>query len=130
MQTIISGVKWIWGAILVAFLAIGIPVAWLWVGSQVQGGTSPTGTAIVTVIVGLTMSYAIVAVIAAWLKGRVSGASERYRFLWNRSLSEERYTPTSTTFLETVLIIATVVVALIIIVWFFAFGNPGVPVTP
>ena len=130
MHAFISGVKWLWGAILVAFLAIGIPVAWLWVGSQVQGGTSPTGTAIVTVIVGLTMSYAIVAVIAAWLKGRVSGANERYRFLWSRSLSEERYTPEGTPFLDTVLIIATIVVALIIIVWFFAFGNPGVPVTP
>ena len=130
MSAIRSGVKWVWGVILVAFLAIGIPLAWVWVGSQVQGGTSPTGTAIVTVIVGLTMSYAVVAVIAAWLKGRVDGAGERYRFLWNRSLSEERYNPASTTFLETVLIAATIVVALIIVVWFFAFGNPGVPVTP
>jgi hypothetical protein len=130
MDAIRSGVKWLWGAILVAFLAVGIPLAWVWVGSQVQGGTSPTGTAIVTVIVGLTMSYAIVALIAAWLKGRVGGETTRYRFMWNRSMRDERYTPASTTFLENVLIVATIVVALIIVVWFFAFGNPGVPVTP
>jgi hypothetical protein len=130
MDAIRSGVKWLWGAILVAFLAVGVPLAWVWVGSQVQGGTSPTGTAIVTVIVGLTMSYAIVAVIAAWFKGRVGGETTRYRFLWNRSMRDTQYTPTSTTFLENVLIIATIVVALIIVVWFFAFGNPGVPVTP
>jgi hypothetical protein len=130
MDTIRSGVKWLWGAILVAFLAVGIPLAWVWVGSQVQGGTSPTGTAIVTVIVGLTMSYSIVALIAAWIKGRMGGENTRYRFLWNRSMRDERYTPTSTTFLENVLIVATIIVALIIVVWFFAFGNPGVPVTP
>lgn len=129
MAVIRSGVKWLWGAVLVALLAVGIPLAWVWVGSQVQGGTSPTGTAIVTVIVGLTMSYSVVALIAAWLKGR-HGSGERYRFLWNRSMRDQRYTPSSTTFLENVLIIATIVVALIIAVWFFAFGNPGVPVTP
>lgn len=130
MEAIRSGVKWVWGAILVVFLAVGIPLAWVWVGSQVQGGTSPTGTAIVTVIVGLTMSYAVVALIAAWLKGRVGGEPTRYRFLWNRSMRDESYTPASTTFLENVLIAATIVVALIIVFWFFAFGNPGVPVTP
>ena len=130
MDTIRSGVKWVWGVVLVAFLAVGIPLAWVWVGSQVQGGTSPTGTAIVTVIVGLTMSYAIVALIAAWLKGRTGDEAPRYRFLWTRSMRDERYAPTSTTFLENVLIAATIVVALIILVWFFAFGNPGVPVTP
>jgi small-conductance mechanosensitive channel len=129
MEAIRSGVKWLWGAILVVFLAVGIPLAWVWVGSQVQGGTSPTGTAIVTVIVGLTMSYSIVALVAAWLKGR-QGGGERYRFLWTRSMRDERYQPTSTTFLENVLIVATIVVALIIVVWFFAFGSPGVPVTP
>jgi len=40
------------GAVVVALLAAGIPLAWVWVGSQVQGGTSPSATAIATVVTG------------------------------------------------------------------------------
>jgi hypothetical protein len=118
------------GALLVALLAGGLPLAWVWVGSQVQGGTSPSATAIATVVSGLIMSYAFVAVIAAWIKGRGGarqGAPTRYA--WNRSMRDERYTPAATTFLENVLIVATIVVAIVVTVWFLFYGNPGVPVT-
>ena len=117
------------GALLVALLAGGLPLAWVWVGSQVQGGTSPSATAIATVVSGLIMSYAIVAVIAAWLKGRGSRQGAPPRYAWNRSMRDERYTPASTTFLENVLIVATIVVAIVVTVWFLFYGNPGVPVT-
>jgi hypothetical protein len=127
-QMLRGGVRLIVGLALVALLAAGIPVFWVWVGSQVQGGTSPTGTAIVTVICGLIVSYSIVAVIIAWAKGRASRPErEPVRFAWNRSLRDERYRPAATSFLENVLIAATIVVAIIVTVWFFLFGNPGVP---
>jgi hypothetical protein len=125
-----TGARLIVGIALVALLGAGIPLFWVWVGSQVQGGVSPDGTAIVTVICGLIVSYSLVAVIVASIKGRSSQASRRpARYAWNRSLRGERYQPAATSFLENVLVIATIVVAIVVAVWFFFFGNPGVPGT-
>ena len=115
---------------LVAVLAAGIPLAWVWVGSQVQGGTTPSATAIATVVTGCMASYGFVALLAAWLKGRgqqQSGAARHERYAWNRSMRDEAVTPRETNFLENVLIVTTIVVGLIVVVWFFLYGNPGVP---
>jgi hypothetical protein len=120
------------GAVVVMLLATGIPLAWVWVGSQIQGGTSPSATAIATVVTGCMASYACVALLAAWFKGRGDHAARqarRERYAWNRSLRDEAKTAPSTTFLENCLIATTIVVALIVVVWFFLYGNPGVPQT-
>jgi hypothetical protein len=130
MAVLRGGARLIVGIALVVLLAVGIPMFWVWVGSQVQGGTSPTGTAIVTVISGLILSYSVVAVIVSWVKGRsAKGPAQPVRYSWNRSLRGERSQPAATTFLENVLVIATIVVAIVVAVWFFLFGNPGVPGT-
>ena len=122
--------KFTFGVVLVAILAAGIPLAWVWVGSQVQGGTSPSATAIATVVTGCMASYGFVALIAAWLKGRnanTPGAAQNERFAWNRSLRDERHTAPETNFLENILIITTIVVGIVVTVWFFLYGSPGVP---
>jgi hypothetical protein len=124
-----GGARLVIGAALVLLLAAGVPMAWVWVGSQVQGGTTPRGTAIVTVICGMIVTYSFVAVIAAWAKGRQPSDEQPVRFAWNRSLRDERYRPAATSFLENVLIAATILVAVIVTVWFFLFGSPGVPTT-
>ncbi len=118
------------GALLVALLAAGIPLAWVWVGSQVQGGTSPSATAIATVVTGCMASYSCVALLAAWLKGRSeqeSAAARHERFAWNRSMRDSEHRPPDTNFLENILIVSTIVVGIIVAVWFFLYGNPGVP---
>lgn len=118
------------GALLVALLAAGIPLAWVWVGSQVQGGTSPSATAIATVVTGCMASYGCVALLAAWLKGRSdqqSAAARHERFAWNRSMRDSAHTPPETNFLENVLVVTTIVVGIIVTVWFFLYGSPGVP---
>ena len=118
------------GAILVAVLAAGIPLAWVWVGSQVQGGTSPSATAIATVVTGCMASYGLVALLAAWLKGRgqeVPGAARHERYAWNRSLRDQAKSVTPGSFLENVLIVTTIVVGIVVTVWFFLYGSPGVP---
>jgi hypothetical protein len=127
---VVSIARFTLGAVLVALLAGGIPLAWVWVGSQVQGGTSPSATAIATVVTGCMASYGFVALIAAWLKGRgeeVSSAARHERYAWNRSLRDEANAPRQTNFLENILIITTIVVAIGVTVWFFLYGNPGVP---
>ncbi len=122
--------KFTFGALLVALLAGGIPLLWIWVGSQVQGGTTPSATAIATVVTGCMASYGLVALIAAWIKGRnteVPGAARNERYAWNRSLRDERHSAPETNFLENILIITTIVVGIVVTVWFFLYGSPGVP---
>ncbi|MGI9021469.1 MAG: hypothetical protein ACR2G3_12265 [Solirubrobacterales bacterium] len=118
------------GAVVVALLAAGIPLAWVWVGSQVQGGTAPKAAAIATVVTGCIASYGLVALLAAWFKGRgdiVARRARNERYAWNRSLRDERKHAPETSFLENCLIAATIVVGLVVTVWFFLYGNPGVP---
>ena len=125
-----SFIRFAGGAVLVALLAAGIPLAWVWVGAQVQGGTTPSATAIATVVIGCMASYGLVAVLAAWLKGRSqeqAAAARHERYAWNRSMRDESHTPTETNFLENVLIVTTIVVGVIAVVWFFLYGSPGVP---
>jgi hypothetical protein len=77
-------------------------------------------------------SYGLVALLAAWFKGRGDHAARkvrRERYAWNRSLRDERKTAPKTTFLENCLIATTIVVFLVVTVWFFLYGNPGVPQT-
>src|SRR6476619_6822850 len=57
------------------FLWIGVPVAWLWIGSQVQGETGSLGLAILVMMVG-----AIVSIVGiAWLLGQLGHAHNRLR---------------------------------------------------
>lgn len=123
-------VKFTLGALLVALFAAGIPVAWVWVGSQVQGGTEPSATAIATVVTGCMATYGVVALLAAWLKDRgtqESSAARHERYAWNRSMRDQSKTPRQTNFLENVLIATTITVGIIVTVWFFLYGSPGVP---
>ena len=84
-------------------------------------------------VTGCLASYGLVALLAAWFKGRGDHAARKARserYAWNRSLRDERKTPPRTTFLENCLIATTIVVGIVVTVWFFLYGNPGVPVAP
>lgn len=115
------------GVLLVVLLGAGLPLAWVWVGSQVQAGTRPTAAAIATVMAGMIVSYAVILVVGSWLKARSEAMPKHRRFAWNRSLRDQRETPEATTFLENVVIATTIVTAVVVTVWFFFFGDPGVP---
>lgn len=110
-------------------LAAGPPLLWIWIGSQVQGGPDPSGTAIVTVIAGLVISYMLIGLAVAWIASRSGrGPGGRIRYAWNRSMRDEEHKPTATHWLEDAFVAAAILVTVIIVVWFFFYGNPGVPV--
>jgi hypothetical protein len=115
------------GLVLVAVLGFGLPLAWVWVGSQVQAGTRPTAAAIATVMAGMIVSWGVILVVASWVKSRSDTNPQHRRFAWNRSLRDERDKPRETSFLENIVIATTLVTALVVTIWFFLFGDPGVP---
>jgi divalent metal cation (Fe/Co/Zn/Cd) transporter len=117
-------------AVGIVVFGAGIPFLWVWVGSQLQGGTAPSMSGLGVALFGIVISYALLAWAFAWIKARTSpdgGRSVRYE--WNRSLSAERHeAPRNTHALEDIAVSATVIVAVICSIWFVLFGNPGVPV--
>jgi len=127
LSALSSTARFVLGLFLVALLGAGLPLVWVWVGSQVQAGTKPTAAAIATVMAGMILSYGVILLIASWLKARAETGPRDRRFAWNRSMRGEREEPEETTFLENVIIATTLVTAVVVTVWFFFFGDPGVP---
>jgi heme/copper-type cytochrome/quinol oxidase subunit 2 len=48
-------------------LWVGVPVGWLWVGSQVQSSTGSLGTALAVMMLGVLVSIALVVPLLGWL---------------------------------------------------------------
>jgi hypothetical protein len=116
-------------AVAVVVFGAGVPFLWVWVGSQLQGGTAPSFGGLGVALFGIVVSYAALAYFFAWLKQRSDpDAGKPVRYEWNRSLSAERRQPGRTTALEDIAMTATVIVAVVCTIWFLLFGNPGVPV--
>jgi len=53
-------------------LWVGIPLGWLYVGSQVQGSTGSLGTALLVMMVGVVASIVVLVTILGWLNRKHS----------------------------------------------------------
>jgi len=65
------------GLVLVALMVvgslglwIGIPLAWFWIGGQVQGATGSLGAAVGASLVGVVVSVAAMVPVLAWLNDK------------------------------------------------------------
>jgi hypothetical protein len=99
-------------------LWLGIPVGWLWIGSQVQASTG-VGTAIAVMLVGSIVS--IVAI--AWVLGTLNRLHER--LLEARGV--ERQGPP---LLEVVLVVTAAITLVGFALWFFVLAGPGPSLAP
>jgi divalent metal cation (Fe/Co/Zn/Cd) transporter len=123
-------VRWPLAAAGVLFFGAGVPWGWVWVGSQLQGGTKPSMTGLGVALFGIILSYALMAYLLAWIKARVTHQEGRpVRYEWNRSLSAERKGAPVTHPIEDIVMTATILVGIVCTIWFFLFGSPGVPAT-
>jgi len=100
-------------------LWIGVPAAWLWIGSQVQGSTGNVGTAIAVMLTG-----AIVSIVAlAWVLGRLNRMHEHLR-------EARGAKSTGPPLLEVVLVVTAAVALVGFAVWFFVLAGPGPELAP
>jgi uncharacterized membrane protein YbhN (UPF0104 family) len=97
-------------------LWVGVPVAWLWIGSRLQNATS-LATAIGAMMGGMLLSITL-------LLGVLGGLSRRHT-----ELQERRGVPENeTTALELVLVSSAVVAVVGFFIWFFGFsGSSPIP---
>ena len=129
LRVIVGFVKIVMAVVAVILFGAGIPFLWIWIGSQLQGGTAPSFGGLGVALLGIVASYSLLAVVFAWVKERLAPQEGPVRHAWNRSLSAERREgPSQTTPIEDIAAAATLVVAVVCTLWFLLFGNPGVPV--
>ncbi|MGI9020857.1 MAG: hypothetical protein ACR2G3_09135 [Solirubrobacterales bacterium] len=124
-------VRIVLAVVAVIVFGAGIPFVWIWIGSQLQGGTAPSFGGLGVALAGIVVSYSLLLTIFAWAKERLRPSEGPVRHEWNRSLSAERKEgPSETSAIEDIAAAATLVVALVCTVWFLLFGDPGVPIAP
>jgi hypothetical protein len=99
-------------------LWIGVPLAWLYIGSQVQGSTGSLGAAIGVMMVGSVLSILLIVRVLLWLNRTHVELREA------RGLDE-----LGGVVLEGVLVISAGVALVAFGVWFFLFsGSAPLPV--
>lgn len=100
-------------------LWVGIPVGWLWVGSQVQGSTNSVGSAFAVALGGAVVSIIAVAMALGWLNHK------------HQQLLEARGVDIGgSTVLERVLVVTAGVAVVAFGAWFLLFAGVGPTLAP
>jgi heme/copper-type cytochrome/quinol oxidase subunit 2 len=100
-------------------LWIGVPVGWLWIGSQVQGATDSLGTAIAVMLVGVVVSIVAVVPILGWLNRK------HLELRAARGLDTHGQTA-----LEAVMTVSVAIAVVAFVIWFFVIAGPGPSLAP
>lgn len=92
------------------FLWVGVPLGWLWIGSQVQGSAS-LGTALMVTMFGILVSI----VLTVFVLGRLNS--------WHAELLERRNKPLQSSALEVILVSSAGIAMVGFGIWFFGFAG-------
>jgi len=109
-----------------------VPVAWLYLGSQMQKGSTPSLGPYLLVLVGIIVSMVVIGKLLGWLDrvyAIVIGVSRQKRIQapWHKSMRGERESGHERTVLDGVMIVSVGVALLAFGVWFFAFAGSSLP---
>jgi hypothetical protein len=125
--------------ILILLMAAGsiamwvvVPVAWLYLGSQMQKGSTPSLGPYLLVLVGIVVSMVIIGKLLGWLDrvyAIVIGVhrDKRIQAPWHKSMRGERGSGRERTVLDGVMIVSVSLALLVFGVWFFAFAGSSLP---
>jgi heme/copper-type cytochrome/quinol oxidase subunit 2 len=100
-------------------LWVGVPVLWLWVGSQIQGKTHSLGAALAAMFFGVLLSIFAIVPALGWLNRKHMDLREA------RGL--ESYGNTA---LEAVMTVSAVIAVVAFGFWFFIIEGPGPSLAP
>ena len=124
------------GLTLALLVALGIPVGWVWIASQIAG-TKRDLTPLLAILItaGILISYWIALVVGSSLRGRWVDEGERRasvrRMSWNRSFRDEpRRHDERTDPVERVFVVVAVLSLVAFEVWFFFFAGSPLPNQP
>lgn len=133
----ISGILTLVATVIAAIvIGFGVPLAWLYIGSQLQGGSGATSLSFsvaVAILVGIIVSYIGVLYLAGWLmtllgENHDEGADrEDNRRPWQRGMTDTRPARPGETMgaIERVFVVTTIIVIGAAGVWFLFFAEGG-----
>jgi len=114
------------------FLWIGIPVGWLWIGSQLQSDSGQASFGLyLGVLLGIIISMVVMGKILHRLNGaygRITGSEVvRVRMPWHRSLRGEDEGRAPQQILDVVMVVSVMVAGFVMLVWFLFFAGSPLP---
>jgi hypothetical protein len=131
---VLSGVS---GLLVALSAAVGIPLAWVWIASQLAGTKRDiTPSLALLITTGILVSYWVALVVGSRLRGHwVSGAEQQARsrrMSWNRSFRDEprHAADEQTDPVERLFVIVGVIGIVAFEVWFFFFAGSPLPNQP
>jgi len=126
-------------AVLIALMSfaslmlwVGIPLGWLYIGSQLVSSSQPSMGPYVVVVVGIVASVVIDGIVIGRLNRRyqeLTGGkgAVRIQLPWMKSMRGEREAPRTATVLDVILVATVALAGVAGIVWFFAFAGSSLP---
>jgi len=113
-------------------LWVGIPLIWLYIGSQVVDSSQPSMGPYMLVVVGILVSVIADAMLLSRLNKayqRVTGSegTVRIQLAWLRSMRGEREPARETSVLDAIMVGTVALAALSATVWFFLFAGSSLP---
>jgi hypothetical protein len=100
-------------------LWIGVPLGWLYIGSQVQGSSDSLGLALLVMAVGVLVSILAIVPALGWLNKK------------HLDLREARGLDThGQTALEGIMTVCVVIALIAFVAWFFVIEGPGPSLAP
>lgn len=113
------------------FLWIGIPVGWLWIGSQFQDSGQASFGLYLGVLLGIIVSMVVVGKLLHGLNGvygHLAGSEMvRVRMPWHRSMRGEDEGRPPRQVLDVVMVISVIAAAFMFMIWFFFFAGSSLP---
>ena len=112
------------------FLWVGIPIGWLWIGSQLVSSSQPSMGPYAVVAIGIIASVVIDAMILSRLNRTYQRVTEtdgqvRLQLPWMKSMRGERDSGRSTSVLDIILVGSVTLAGLTMFLWWvFLAGSP------
>jgi hypothetical protein len=124
------------GLIVALVVALGIPIAWVWIASQLAGTKRDlTPSLAILITAGILISYWVALVAGSSLRARWIPEVERRakvrRMSWNRSFRDEpRPHDERSDPVERLFVVVAVLALIAFEVWFFFFAGSPLPNQP
>jgi hypothetical protein len=124
---------------LIGLMAIGsiamwlvVPVAWIYLASQMVDSSQPSLGPYVMIIVAIPLSMVVIGKALSALNrtyGRVTGTTPQVRVQmpWHKSMRGERESGHPRTVLDVVMVTSVGLALLLMAIWFFFFAGSSLP---
>jgi hypothetical protein len=133
MRAIVSILGFLLTVIAAVLIGFGVPLAWVWIGSQLQGDSGATSTnfsVAMAILFGIIFTYVLLLYLAgavmAFFDSGSSAPGQQPRAPWMRGMTDTRpVNRSSLGNVERIFVVTTVIVTVAFWAWFaFKAGSP------